>query len=430
MRILFIHPNMPGQFKHLARIYGALRGYEAAFITKPKPDVTIPGVTKVEYIEPREPNVKTHRYLMSTERGVLVGQEVYRAARRLKQGGFTPDVIVGHPGWGDMLFLRDLWPDVPQLHFCEFFYNSRGSDVGFDPEAPVTEDDAARIRIKNTIHLHSLASATWGYAPTHWQHSQFPEVFRPSISVVHDGIDMETCSPNEEASFSLPDGRTLTKQDKLVTYVARNLEPYRGIGTFMQAARIIQQRDPEVRIVVVGSDGVSYGKRLPAGQSYRKIWMNKLPDLDLERLHFVGHLPYDALLDLFRITRAHIYLTYPFVLSWSMLEAMACGAPVIGSSTAPVQEVIKDGLNGWLVDFFSPEQVADAVMYALENDEERAAIQNAARQTVQANYDFADCLPKHMAMIVQLADGDAGEPGPSAIADARDLLAKLAENAG
>lgn len=429
MKILFIHPNMPGQFKHLARIYGALPDYEVAFITKPKPDVNIPGVQKVEYVEPREPSVKTHRYLISSERGVLVGQEVYRAARRLMQGGFVPDVIVGHPGWGDMLFLRDLWPDVPQLHFCEFFYNARGSDVGFDPDAPSTEDDAARIRIKNTIHLHSLASATWGYAPTHWQHQQFPEVFRPSISVVHDGIDMQTCAPNDEASFTLPGGGVLTKKDKLVTYVARNFEPYRGIGTFMQAAKLILDRDPEVRIVAVGSDGVSYGKKLPPGQSYRKIWLNKVPGLDLSRLHFVGHLPYDQLLDLFRITRAHIYLTYPFVLSWSMLEAMACGAPVIGSSTPPVEEVINHGLNGWLVDFFSPEEVAEAVHHALKNDEERVAIQNAARQTVQANYDFNDCLPKHMAMIAQLADGESGEPSPSAIVDARDLLLKLEDAA-
>lgn len=402
MNILFIHPNMPGQYKHLAAAFAKNSEHRVVFITRRK-NVTMEGILKVQYAPPREPAKETHRYLQTTERAVLQGQQVWRACHRLKtEKQFVPDVIVAHPGWGDTLFIKDIFPDAPLLSYFEFYYHTEGADVGFDPKEKIVEDDRARIRAKNIVNLLNLEAADWGISPTHWQATRHPKPFLSKISVLHDGIDTDLLRPDENAQFTLPSGKILKSQDEVVTYVARNFEPYRGFPTFMQAAEIILKNRPRAHIIAVGADDVSYGKRPPTGMTYRDLWTKQVA-LDPERMHFTGALPYSDYIKILQLSSAHIYLTYPFVLSWSMLEAMSVGCVMIASDTAPVQEVIVDGQNGWMVDFFSAKDVAAKVEKALENRARMEPIRRAARETVLTQYNLKDLLPKHMQLVEDVA---------------------------
>ncbi len=404
MNILFVHPNMPGQYKHLARHFGESGAHRVMFITKHQ-SAHIPGVTRVTYGNTREANEKTHRYLLPAERAVIQGQQVWRVAHKLKQDGFMPHVICAHPGWGDALFLKDLFPDVPLLNYCEFYYRAHGADVNFDPADPASEDDVVRLRIKNTNNILNLEAMDWGITPTAWQYAVHPREFQHKISVLHDGIDVSVATPDEQASFTLPDGsRRFTRGEEVITYIARNFEPYRGFPTFMQAAELLLKARPNAHIIAVGADGVSYGKQPAKGTTYRAEWMKRV-NLDTSRIHFVGTLPYAQLMTLFQISAAHIYLTYPFVLSWSLLEAMACGAPLIASRTKPVMEVIRDGENGLLADFFSPEEVAAKVIQVLEKPALSKLLSANARSSVVKYFNLADTLPMHAALIDDLARG-------------------------
>lgn len=407
MKILFVHPNMPGQYRNLCRLMAADSNNTVVFLTKEnRPDMA--GIHKVEYRLGRTTVPSTHRYLTGLENAVLQGQEAWRACRKLQQEeGFTPDVIVGHPGWGDCLYLKDLWPEVPMLNFFEFFYRTKGSDVGFDPEDEVSFDDLARVRTKNLPHLLHLENADWGVSPTEWQRSQHPAVYQSKISLLHDGIDTDSCRPDANAQITLPNGKTFRAGDEVVTYFARNMEPYRGFPTFMQAAERILKERPNVHIIAVGADGVSYGKHLPAGQTHLENWKKKVT-LDEERIHFTGVLPYSELIKAMQVSAAHIYLSYPFVLSWSSMEAMAAGCLMIGSRTAPVEEVITEGQTGLLVDFFSPEDVAQKVFYALDNQEQLRPLRENARRLMVENYSLHKLLPLHRELIEEVARNGHG----------------------
>lgn len=403
MKILFIHPNMPGQYKHLARVYGASPEHQVVFITKPKQGVEIPGVHKVEYEVPRGPSPTTHRYLIGSERAILQGQEIWRVCKKLKTSeGFTPDIICAHPGWGDGLYLKDIYPDVPLLSYFEFYYHFHGSDVNFDPELPVNEDDGARVRTKNIVNMLNLESADWGISPTHWQRSLHPREFQPKISVLHEGIDTAKVRPDPNVELTLDKKLKLRKGDPVITYVARNFEHYRGFHHFMRAVKIIQEKHPTVRILAAGADEVSYGRAAPKGKTFRQMLIKEVKP-DMSRLHFVGYLSYSTYLQLLQVSSAHIYLTVPFVLSWSMLEAMSAGCILIGSDTAPVREVVEDGRNGLLVDFFSPQAIADTALEVLENQPKYEAMRQAARQTVIDRFDLQKLLPLHQRLIEQLA---------------------------
>jgi glycosyltransferase involved in cell wall biosynthesis len=277
-------------------------------------------------------------------------------ALQLKKQGFYPDVIFAHIGWGEALFLKDVFPKARVLLYCEFFYSAKGADFGFDPEFPPTAEKLLRLRVMNAPLLMSLDASDWGMAPTRWQQKQFSPGHAARMSVIHDGIDTDLVVPSKE----LPN-------EELVTYVARNLEPYRGFHVFMRAIPEIQKRRPKAHVVIVGGDEVSYSRRLPPGETYRARMLRELEGrLDLSRVHFTGRISYARYLSLLRASSAHVYLTYPFVLSWSLLEALAAGCAVIASRTPPVEEVITDGQNGLLVDFFSPEEIAARVEQAIQ----------------------------------------------------------------
>ena len=396
MRVLFVHQNCPGQFKHLAPALAA-EGHEVVFITqKDKP--TPLGVRKVEYAPHRKVTPKIHPYLAGTEAAVLNGQAVARVGFALREKGFMPDAMIGNPGWGETLFLKDVWPASPLISLSEFYYNGRGSDVGFDPEFSTGPDAVLRARARSGQHLLAIEAADLAYSPTEWQKAQFPSVYRDKISVIHDGIDIDFIRPDANASFTLPDGRELTREDEVLTYVSRNLEPYRGFHSFMRALPRILEARPEAHVVIVGGDEVSYGGRPKEGGCWREVMLAEIGPLP-ERVHFTGRIPYADYLSLLQVSSVHLYLTYPFVLSWSMLEAMAAGAFVVGSATPPVEEVIEDGVNGWLVPFFDTDTIAGRVADALALRRDVDPIRRAARETIVSRYALADCLQKQKALI-------------------------------
>ncbi len=419
MKILFLHPNMPGQYKHIAKAMAADPNNQVVFLTKPKPGVEIENVTKIEYNVKRDSKPETHRYIIGFERGVLASQEVWRVCKKLKEKGFVPDVIVGHLGWGDGLYLKDIFFDTPILAFFEFFYDAHDSDVTFlnedGADAPLPGDELARIRTKNALHLFNLTYADWGHTPTFFQRDRHPELFHHKLSVLHDGIDVDYVKPAEVESITLPDGKKLVKGEQdIVTYITRNYEPYRGFPQFMHAAERILKERKNCHIVVVGQDGVSYGRRPPPGTTYREMLMKEV-DLDLSRIHFLPYQPYDDMLNVMRISDAHIYLTVPFVLSWSMLESMACGCALIASDTAPVREVIEDGTNGLLADFFSPEDIAAKVIHALDHKEEMQKLRDNARQTVINRYALHKVLPLQTELIQDVANKQFPPPSHAKI---------------
>lgn len=401
MRVLIIHPNFPGQFKHIARALAQDPNNEVVFACNPKEGVeNIPGVKRIEYKAKRDASPKTHRYIIGLERGILAGQAMWSVCDTLRGQGFEPDVILAHPGWGDALFVKDYFQDVPLLSFMEFYYHAFGADVHFDPNEPVNPDDVARIRIKNAMNLLNLEACDWALSPTWWQWQQHPQEFRHKFSVMHDGIDTNLIRPQKKNQLTLPNGKKLQQGDEIVTYVARNFEPYRGFPTVMKAIDLVTKRRPNCHVVIVGSDGVSYGRQPQNGKTYRQSIMEEL-DLDLSRVHFVGHLPHPQLISVYHYSRAHIYSTVPFVLSWSMLEAMAAGCVVVGSATPPVMEVIQDGKNGLLADFFSAEHMAERVCEALEKDMQ--PIREAARQTILDHYALDKVLPLYTGLVKDLA---------------------------
>jgi len=407
MKYLFVHQNMPGQYKHICQRLAADKDNTVVFITK-REGIELPGVKKVLYKPHREPAESTHRYIREAERGILHAQEVARKAMALKAQGFVPDIVIGHPGWGETLYLKDVFPDTPLLNFFEFYYHSVGADVGFDPETQVTLDTHCRIRTKNIIQFMGLEAADAGMSPTYWQFQQYPPEYRYKLSVIHDGIDTSICAPDADAAIEIKntDGATTTLRqgEEIVTFVVRNLEPYRGFPQFMRAAEIILKRRPKARIIIIGGDDVSYGRPLPEGQTYRKQMMEEV-DLDMSRVFFIGRVPYSTYLKVIKVSGVHVYLTFPFVLSWSMLEAMSAGCLLVASATPPVTEVIEDGVNGLLFDFFDHEAIAARVDEVLDHKDRMAAIRKKARQTVEQNYELEKCLAEQFKLIDNLVGG-------------------------
>ena len=398
MKILFLHSNFPAQFRHLAVNLARDSNNRVVFGTT-REEGQIPGVYKFIYTPSRKPHEETHHYIKPLENAVLQGQAVYRALDKLKADGFIPDIVYGHSGWGPTMFIKDIFPQAKLLCYFEWFYNSEGSDVGFDPAEPVTTDDRLRIRIKNTPILTDLYSCDAGLCPTSWQLNQFPKEYQNKLKVLHDGIDTQYFSPRKDEKLILPSiGLDLSDAKEIVTYVSRGMEPYRGFPQFMEAVSLLQKRRKNCHVVIVGEDRVAYGRHLPDGKTYKQLMLEKL-DFDLSRLHFTGRLPYQQYLQVLRASSVHVYLTRPFVLSWSMLEAMSTGCLIIASDTPPVTEAINDSVNGILVDFFSPQDIVEKIDYALEHPDVMEKVRINARKIILEKYSLSDLLPKHMEWI-------------------------------
>lgn len=367
------------------------------FLTK-REGVELSGVRRFTYKAPAGPGRATHPYVRRYEAAVRFGQQAARGLKALLDEGFCPDLIIAHPGWGEALFVKDICPEAKLINFCEFYYAGRGLDVGFDPEDRPDFNAILRTRARNAHLLLSLEDCDAGVSPTHWQKSVHPPRFQDKIEVIFDGIDPDVVRPREAATVTLPDGRTIRRGDKAVTYVARNLEPYRGFRTFMRAVPHIQRLHPDADILVIGGDEVSCGTPPKGAATWREAMAAEVA-FDPSRLHFLGRLPYGKYLDVLSVSAAHIYLTYAFVLSWSCVEAMGMGALVIGSDTPPVRELIRDGENGLLTDFFDSEALAAKVDEVLRARARFEAMRRAARATVVEHYSIGRCLPRWMELI-------------------------------
>ena len=409
MKILFIHQNFPGQFKHLAPAL-AKHGHDTVALTlRVEKPTKWNGVRVLPYkLKPRAAQ-NTHPWLVDFDTKVTRAEACYHAAVQLREQGFTPDLIIAHPGWGESLFLKDVWPKAKMAIYCELYHKAEYPHTGFDkefqPEIRATE--AMRLRLKNVNNHEHFDIADAGISPTVFQADTFPPEFRDKITVCHDGIHTDVLTPDSAARLTLPTGETVTRKDELITFVNRNLEPYRGYHVFMRALPRLLKERPNARVLIVGGDDVSYGARPPKGQTWKQIFIDEvrgqIPDQDWARVHFLGRIPYDQFQSLLKVSRVHVYLTYPFVLSWSLFETMSVEGAIVASKTAPVEEAIIHGQNGRLVDFFDKDALVEEVTGLLDNASEREELGRAARKLIVNNYDLASiCLPKQLSWVESL----------------------------
>ena len=418
MKCFVVHQNYPGQFKFLSpalatdghqiiatRLVNA-KGHDAGLgSTK-----SLGGVEVHRYATSRSSTLKAHPWALDFETKVIRGQALFDKAKELRSHGFNPDLIVAHPGWGEALFLQHVWPKAKLAIFCEWFYGAQGLDVGFDPEfGPPSDNTLCRLTVKNLSCLSAMQWASGGLAPTHWQANTYPADFRKKMVVVHDGIDTQAIHP---ATEDLPWPDFLAKAGvppsvPLVTFINRNLEPYRGYHSFMRALPQMLAGDPQLHVAMVGGEDKGYGAAAPQGKTWRQVYeaevFGKLTSQQEARVHYLGKLPHDQLVRLYQTSTVHVYLTYPFVLSWSVLEAMSAGCAVVASRTGPVEEVIQDGDNGVLVDFFNPSALVEKVLTLVADPQQRKRLGQNARQTIVERYDLKTvCLPKQIEWISSL----------------------------
>ena len=412
MQILFVHQNFPGQFKSLAPAL-VKAGHDVSAITLR--DLAVSrweGISITRYAISRISSKSIHPWLSDFESKVIRGEACFNAASDLKKSGYKPDVIVAHPGWGESLFLKEVWPEAKLGLYCEFFYSPRGLDVGFDPEFPEREaGQPCRINMKNINNLFHMSQADAGISPTKWQADTFPASFRNKITICHDGIDTNLVKPNADTVVTINDTLKLTASDQVVTYVARNLEPHRGTHVFLRALPKVLKKFTNARILIIGDDRQGYGMLPANGRTWKETLITEVrggfTDEEWSRVHFVGRLPYSYFLNALQISTVHVYLTYPFVLSWSLLEAMSVGCSIVASSTEPVKEVISDGETGKLFDFFDESQLADNVCELLNDPDGRESLGASARTFAIQNYDLEKvCLPTQLTWVESLVDKD------------------------
>jgi glycosyltransferase involved in cell wall biosynthesis len=356
----------------------------------------------ISYPTPQESDKTTHHYVRRFDNAIRRGQAIVQTLMEHKRKGLEPDLIITHPGWGDGFFLRTIFPGTPVIGLFEYYYQTRGADVGFDPEFPSNFDDLFRVHSLNATQLLALESCDAGFCPTEWQRQRFPKAYQDRLDVIHEGIDTDIVQPDPTAQITLADGSHHQAGEEIVTYVSRNLEPYRGYHIFMRSLPRILAARPNCKIIITGGSEVSYSKPLPEGQSYhQKYWDEVSASVDTSRIHFTGPLSYTDYLKVLQISQAHIYLTYPFILSWSMLEAMAAGCLVIGSQTPPVQEVIQDGINGRLFPFHEPGTLARQVIETLEAPRAFQHLRETARNTIVQRYDFKRITYPRLKQLIQ-----------------------------
>lgn len=416
MKLLIVHQNMPGQYRELmtwllAQI-GEGAGHELAFLTQRKAYPAPAGLTKILYTAHHRSADAAYGLSKVWEEAAGVGFGAVEAlARHETATGFRPDLVVGHSGWGELLFIKQLWPEVPVLGFFEYFYRLKGAAVGFDPEEPVNPHTPYLLAARNVVPQASLHAVDRLTAPTKWQADLFPDLFRENMYVCHDGIRTDRLRADEGVSVKL--GRLaqpLTRHDEVFTYVARNMERMRGFHVFMRALPRILKARPKARALIIGGNEASYGPAAKGKGGFRaELEAEVGKDIDWDRVHFLGNVPYEDFQKVVQISRCHIYLTKPFVLSWSLLEAMSMEAPIVASDVAPVREALTHGETGLLVDFFQPEALADQVIDVLARPKAYNAMRRAAREHVIQAYDFKTvCLPKHIAEMNALVPDEAG----------------------
>lgn len=406
MHILFVHQNFPGQYKHLMP-YCAARGHKVLAMGS-RPAKELPkSIPYCQYPLQRGNLPGIDPITLEFESKMIRAVSCADAAIRLRdEHGCKPDVICAHTGWGEELFLKQVWPEARVVGYCEYYYNAKGYDLDFDPEFANGSVTAVRkSNAKNASILLSLQGLDAGVSPTAFQRGTYPTPYRDWIRVIHDGIDVSAIAPNDTVFAELR-GRRLTRSDEVVTFVSRSLEPVRGFHSFMRALpRLLAQR-PQARVLIIGAPDGGYGAHpeLP----FKQQLLNELEgQLDLDRVHFLGRVPYADFQRLLMLSSCHVYLTVPFVLSWSLMESMAAGCVVVGSDTAPVREVIRHGENGLLVDFFDSVALADQVAAVLADPAAYEPLRQQARRTIVEGYERGQCLERHLALIEAACRGEA-----------------------
>ncbi len=418
MNILFVHQNFPGQFKHLVPAMLANPAHSVVGFTM-RDVPAVPRLQVVHYKPGRGSTKGLHPWLQDTESKVIRGQVALKAALKIRDElHFVPDVILAHHGWGEALFLRHAWPKAKLALYCEWYYPMQGADVNFDPEFQMPSiDNHCRLRMKNSHNLLTFEEACAGISPTHWQANTHPAWFRPRIEVIHDGIDTDVVrpadAPGDPLMLSIPADEacqiaagsiTLSPGDEIISFVNRNLEPYRGYHVFMRALPELLRRRPNAKVVIVGGSGTSYGAPAPHG-TWKQTFLDEVrSELDMSRVAFVGNIPYQAFLRLLQLTTVHVYLTYPFVLSWSLLEVMATGGAIVASDTEPVREAVTEGETGRLVPFFDQAALIDRVCELLDDPAQRRRLGQNARAMCVSRYDLQRiCLPAQLKFIDRVA---------------------------
>ncbi len=396
MKVLFVHQNFPGQFPHLAPAL-VERGHDVLALTAETNERPSP-VRVVKYRKPdkvTQSSRLTRIYAEVAERGARAAL----AARQLRdRHGYVPDVIFGHSGWGETLFLREVWPEAKLLVYAELMYQTRGLDTDFDPEFARPGLESQISTTARSAHLiQAMVQADAGLSPTAFQAATFPVELRDKITVCHDGVDTTRVAPDPEAIFELPGTRLRFRAgDEVITFVNRSLEPYRGYHSFMRALPEVLAARPGAHVLIVGNEGQSYGGSPGDAVSWKQKFLDEVRDrLDLDRVHFLGRVPYAQYVKILQVSAVHAYLTYPFVLGWSLMEAMAAGCAIVASDTGPVREMITDGQRGRLVDFFDISGWSRALTEALADPGSFTRMRVAARQHIVSHYDLQDvCLPR------------------------------------
>ena len=405
MRLLFLHNNFPGQYARIIKHLTGRKGIDILAVSRAGNRQPSP-VRRIDYEPHRSVCEQVHPALRYTEEAVIRGQAVYKALAPTRAKGWRPDLMLAHSGFGDGLFLKDLWPDARYMPYLEWYYRAYGSDASFFDEGAKDPNVELRIRMKNTAILQDLAAMDWGQSPTRYQKWQFPSVFHERMSVLHDGVDTDYFTPDPRETFTIG-SRIFRRGDPLVTYIARGMEPYRGFPQFIEAVVLLQQMHAGVHVVVIGEDRIAYG---PKDKASYKQWALEAFSPDLARLHFLGRQPLSVLRQVLRVSAAHVYLTVPFVLSWSMMEAMAAGALIVGSDTEPVREVVDDGRTGLLVPFFEPRRLAERLLEAIAAPERFEDIRRRGRALMLERYDQRELCARYVRLIEAVATG--GRPRP------------------
>ena len=416
MNILFIHQNFPGQFKYLApELSKRNHNIVALAIGDKSYSTKIPGVKIYLYSPQRGTTPNIHPWVSDFETKTIRGQACFLACLKLKEDGFIPDLIISHPGWGESMFVKDVWPKVKLAIYCEFYYNPSSTDVGFDPEFPAKNiGEVCRLRLKNLNNIIHFQIADVGISPTKWQASTFPDPFRSKIKVIHDGINTSLAIPKYDVVLNLKitqsEGKSkkysFSKNDEIITFVNRNLEPYRGYHTFMRSLPEVLARRPNAYVLIIGGDSVSYGAAPPKGDTWKNIYLSeireKMSTEQLDRILFLGNTSYEVFLKVLQVSTVHVYLTYPFVLSWSLLEAMSTGCAIVASQTPPVMEVIENNESGRLFNFFDYDSLARHVINLIEDSDERERLGRQARLKVINSFSLTNCLSQQMNWVESL----------------------------
>ena len=400
MNIIFIHRNFPAQFKFLADILSNNPENNVLFVTNNTATPTFGKIKKLSYKLKRKVPDDCHRYLRFYEESIIHGQAAAEMLASIKMSGFEPDVIVGH-SWGNSLFVKEIFPDVPYIAYIEWYYNYHNSDVDFK-DKNISIDEKASLMCKNAHILQDLVNCDYAISPTNWQKSQIPKIFHDKIKILHEGINTDICVPDENVQFKVPQKDIiLTSKDEVLTYATRGMEEYRGFPEFMKAASILMKQRPNMHVLIGGEDRVCYGRQL-RNDTFKQKMLREL-EFDMDRLHFTGPLPYSEYLKLLQVSTAHIYLTYPFVLSWSFIEAMSCGCRIIASDTAPVQEVLEDGKEGLMVDFYDIDKMVSLANDIMDHREKYDNLRKNAREKAIKNYNLKTLLPQQLEFLTNVA---------------------------